>query len=154
MISRAEYERELEAIDAAREARYARARGKHYVYVLSGPGGTYVGCSRRPEHRRREHFRVARAPSHPLEQAVHRAMRVDGADSWTFEIVAEALGSVWGHRAEVELIQQLRREGACVLNVYPETEWDFYGDGMDHVPSEERDRALARELQAAQQGAN
>lgn len=92
-------------------------REMHFVYVLRGPSGVYVGCTSQPEQRLAQHFFQGVSGFHT--QPVHRAMRIDGAAAWSSEIVAQAFGIDAGRDVELALILQLRADGERVLNERP-----------------------------------
>lgn len=108
---------EAARIRSADERRY----GVNSIYVLEGPSGTYVGCTSQPEKRLRSHQSQARSRSNRNQLCIHRAMKRDGIELYSFRIVAQAKGHYAAEETEFEVIQQLRSEGARVLNVHPRT---------------------------------
>lgn len=94
---------------------------KQHIYLIEGPTGIYVGASTNPEQRRRQHWAVANSAPRWNEPLIADAMRHDGRDRYTFEVVACARNAADGEATEYALVKQLRAEGLRVLNVFPRT---------------------------------
>ena len=91
----------------------------HAIYLVVGPAGTYVGNTTRQEMRWKEHLARSRCSSSRDDLVVHRMMRRDGADLYSFGVIASARGCWDAADAELSVIRQLRVEGVHVLNVLP-----------------------------------
>jgi hypothetical protein len=97
----------------------SRYEAMQHIYVLRGPSGAYVGCTQDPARRIRAHFNAARRSPGFSDQPLHAAMRADGADAWTSEIVAQARGLDAGTVVEFTLIAQLHAAGEHLFNEKP-----------------------------------
>lgn len=89
-----------------------------HIYTIRGPSGVYVGCTRKVAARWSLHRTYARRDEYgPCRQPIHDAMRSDGIERYSFDVVACARGWYDGEYAEHQLIVQLIADGENVLNV-------------------------------------
>ena len=120
----------------------------HSIYLIEGPSGVYVGCTRHWKSRRSGHWSAARRAHGG--QPVHKAMRRDGLSAYTFRIVAQTKNIHSGRCVESTILHQLRCAGEPTLNevrAYHRVAGGFFGQWfMSHwvCPDESWSAALAR----------
>ena len=91
----------------------------HSIYLLSGPGGVYVGNSTQPEKRWKRHVSCTIGKV-AYRQRVHRVIRrCGGIKRYRMDVVLSVRGCFAASDEEIEMILELRRQGLAVLNVYP-----------------------------------
>jgi hypothetical protein len=116
----------------------------YLIYVVRGPSGVYVGCTRNIKRRWRKH----RASAVSKPGLLYEAMRRDGAKAHSCEVVAcSGLGERSAESAEEDLVRQLRADGEYVFNVLPR---DGFYPGRVRAASVVQDVARARKVVATE----
>jgi hypothetical protein len=92
---------------------------RHYIYLLSGPSGVYVGLTVEPERRERSHRASGSHLPTKSSLPVHVAMFRDGAEQYRFEVIGECAGLFDARAAETAAVMLLRRAGKRVFNRFP-----------------------------------
>lgn len=91
----------------------------NYVYVITCliNKKQYIGQTKDPENRRKEHFFISQSRPPKRRQVIHEAIGKYGIENFTFEVVSEHLTEIEAYEEEHRLILQKRAEGIKLYNM-------------------------------------